>query len=176
MSNKSVKPKVGNILFNILAIITVISVGFIGFNIAFGAKGYAVTGESMAETLHRGDLVFSKKADFDSLRVGDVVTVGSKERDEYFTHRIVEIDRENKTITTKGDNNTENDPMATSADRVVGVMWYSVPLLGYLSIALGGISGIKGLIILAIIAVVMMALNMILSKKSTKKDGGGNDE
>ena len=82
MKNDRVKPKVGNVLFTILAIITVISVGFVAFNLLSGAKGYAVTSDSMAETLHRGDLVFSKKAEFAELDVGDVVTVGSKELDE----------------------------------------------------------------------------------------------
>lgn len=176
MKKGRVKPKVGNVLFNILAIITVISVGFVAFNIFSGVKGYAVTSDSMAETLHRGDLVFSRKAEFAELDVGDVVTVGSKEIDEYFTHRIVAIDRENQTITTKGDNNPENDPMPTSADRIVGKMWYSVPLLGYISIAFGGVSQTKGLIILAIIAVALIALNMILTHMKNKKNGGGSDE
>ena len=67
MKNDRVKPKVGNVLFNILAIITVISVGFVAFNLLSGAKGYAVTSDSMAETLHRGDLVFSKKPSSQSL-------------------------------------------------------------------------------------------------------------
>ena len=33
MKKDRVKPKVGNVLFNILAIITVISVGFVAFNL-----------------------------------------------------------------------------------------------------------------------------------------------
>ncbi|MCI6617159.1 signal peptidase I [Ruminococcus sp.] len=175
MKKDRVKPKVGNVLFNILAIITVISVGFVAFNLLSGAKGYAVTSDSMAETLHRGDLVFSKKAEFAELDVGDVVTVGSKELDEYFTHRIVAIDRDNQTVTTRGDNNPEDDPMPTHADRIVGKMWYSVPLLGYFSIAFGGVSQIKGLIILAIAAVALVALNMLLTHMK-KKNGGGSDE
>lgn len=175
MKNDRVKPKVGNVLFNILAIITVISVGFVAFNLLSGAKGYAVTSDSMAETLHRGDLVFSKKAEFAELDVGDVVTVGSKELDEYFTHRIVAIDRDNQTVTTRGDNNPEDDPMPTPADRIVGKMWYSVPLLGYFSIAFGGVSQTKGLIILAIAAVALVALNMLLTHMK-KKNGGGSNE
>lgn len=84
-----------------------------------------------------------KKAEFAELDVGDVVTVGSNELDEYFTHRIVAIDRDNQTVTTRGDNNPEDDPMPTPAERIVGKMWYSVPLLGYFSIAFGGVSQIK---------------------------------
>ena len=54
-------------------------------------------------------------------------------------------------------------------------MWYSVPLLGYFSIAFGGVSQIKGLIILAIAAVALVALNMLLTHMK-KKNGGGSDE
>ncbi len=176
MKNAKVKPKVGNVLFNFLAIITVISVGFVAFNIFFGAKGYAVTSESMNPTLSRGDIVFSREADFDELEIGDIVTVGSQELDEYFTHRIVEIDRVNKTITTKGDNNPEKDPMATPAEKIVGRMWYSVPLLGYFAIVFGGLSQTNGLIILAIAAVTLIALNMIFTHAKDKKNGGGGDE
>lgn len=65
--------------------------------------------------------------------------------------------------------------MPTPADRIVGKMWYSVPLLGYFSIAFGGVSQIKGLIILAIAAVALVALNMLLTHMK-KKNGGGSDE
>ena len=176
MKNGRVRPKIGNILFNILSIVTLIAVVFVLFNIVSGAKGYAVTSESMEKTLSRGDIVFSKKVSFEELRVGDVITVGSKELDEYFTHRIVSIDKVNKTIETKGDNNPEKDPMATPADRVIGKMWYSVPLLGYITISFGSVSQTKGLIILAIVAVALIALNMILTGTKNKKNGGGSDE
>ena len=61
MKNGRVRPKIGNILFNILSIVTLIAVAFVLFNIVSGAKGYAVTSESMEKTLSRGDIVFSKK-------------------------------------------------------------------------------------------------------------------
>lgn len=176
MRKSTVKPKLGNVLFNFLAVVTIISVVFVLFNFLTGAKGYAVTSESMEKTLSRGDIVFSRAVTFDEIEVGDVVTVGSAELNEYFTHRIVDIDRENKTITTKGDNNPEKDPMETSADRIVGKMWYKVPLLGYLAIAFGSMSQTKGLIILAIVAVALIAVNMIISRINQKKNGGGSDE
>lgn len=66
--------------------------------------------------------------------------------------------------------------MATPADRVIGKMWYSVPLLGYITISFGSVSQTKGLIILAIVAVALIALNMILTGTKNKKNGGGSDE
>jgi signal peptidase I len=170
------KLKIGNILFNIAAIITLILFAFVIFNIATGTKGYAVTSRSMATTLERGDIVFSRKVSFDELKVGDIITVGSTETGEYFTHRIVEINEDSKTVTTKGDNNTENDPMDTSAERIVGRMWYSIPLLGYITIGFGTISQTNGLIILAVIAVVLVVINTAASHIKTKKSRGDNDE
>ena len=176
MKKSGTKLKLGNILFNFLAIITVISVGFVAFNFLSGAKGYAVTSQSMAKTLERGDVVFSREAEFDELKIGDVVTVGSADGKEYFTHRIVDIDRENKTVSTKGDNNPDRDPMDTPADRIVGRMWYSVPLLGFITITFGSLSQTKGLIILAAVAIALIAINIILTKTKAKKNGGDSDE
>ena len=67
--------KIRNILFNILAIVTVIAVVFVGFNLISGAKGYAVSSPSMKDTLNVGDIVFVKPVAFEELQVGDVVTV-----------------------------------------------------------------------------------------------------
>lgn len=176
MSKNRSRLRLGNILFNILAIITVIAVGFVAFNFFSGLRGYAVTSDSMADTLKRGDIVFSEKVAFDQLKIGDIVTVGSDKTKEYFTHRIVGIDEKEKTITTRGDNNPENDPMDASADRIVGRMRYSVPLIGYITIAFGSVSSATGLIILASVAIVLIGINIFLTAMKKKKNGGGSVE
>lgn len=161
----------GNVLFNILAIVTVALVSFTLFNIAMGAKGYAVTSNSMADTLKRGDLVLSRKVEFAEIEAGDIVTVGMANSDNFFTHRVVSVN-DDKTVTTKGDNNPENDPMDTPSDRIVGKLWYSVPLLGYFSIAFGKLTQTKLLIILASFAVLLMGINTVASAINKRKNGG----
>lgn len=161
----------GNVLFNILAIVTVALVSFTLFNIAMGAKGYAVTSNSMADTLKRGDLVLSRKVKFAEIEAGDIVTVGMANSDNFFTHRVVSVN-DDKTVTTKGDNNPENDPMDTPSDRIVGKLWYSVPLLGYFSIAFGKLTQTKLLIILAAFAVLLMGINTVASAINKRKNGG----
>ena len=143
------KLRLKNVLFNVLAIVTLLVAGFVIFNIASGMKGYAVTSDSMADTLKTGDIVFSKKVSFDELKIGDIVTVGSDETKEYFTHRIVGIDKKKKR--------------------------YSVPLLGFITIAFGKISQPVGLIIFAGIAIALIGINIILTSIK-KKNGGGSDE
>lgn len=158
------KIKLGNVLFNVLAIVTVIAAVFVAVNFFSGAKGYAVTSDSMKDTLNRGDAVFSRPVKFEELQVGDIVTV-DVDGEGFFTHRIVEIDAENRTVSTKGDANPSVDPMPAAAEQICGRMWYSVPLVGYFSIAFSSVSQVKGLIILAVAAAVLIAVNMILSKK-----------
>ena len=170
------KIRIRNVLVNFLAIVTVIAVAFVGFNFISGAKGYAVTSNSMADTLKRGDVVFVKSVTFDELRVGDVVTVESANGNFHFTHRIVEIDKADKTVKTRGDANDSEDPMPTPADDITGKMWYKVPFLGYLSILFLNFSRVTGLIILAAVAVTLVVANTVVSKIKTKKKRGDSDE
>lgn len=173
MKKNAPKLKIGNIAFNALAIITVIVIGFVAFNAANGAVGYAVTSDSMAQTLNRGDVVFVKPIDNREIKSGDIVTVKMKNSQNYFTHRVVSVNREAQTITTKGDHNPENDPMDTPTERVMGKMWYSVPLLGYFSILFNGSGQTKILIIIAIIAILLITVNTVISALNKKKKNGG---
>lgn len=168
------KIKFTNILFNFLAILTILAVGFTLFNIFSGAKAYAVTSESMNPTLKRGDAVFSKTVEFENLKVGDIVTVRVGKNEGYFTHRIVAIDKDKQSVKTKGDNNNSVDPMDTEAERIVGKMWYSMPLLGFPSLIFSGVSLVKILIILVVIACAIIALNIIIEKKQ-KRRGDSNE-
>ena len=167
------KIKLRNIIFNFLAIVTVIAVGAVAFNLITGNKGYAVTSDSMADKLVRGDAVFSRPVSFDELKEGDVITVRVGDAG-FFTHRIVRIDSEKKTVTTKGDANDSEDPMPTEEKNIVGKMWYSVPFLGYFSIIFTGSSATKIIIVLVIAAAVLIAVNSVLAK--SKKARGDNNE
>lgn len=170
------KIRLGNVLFIMLVIMTVISVAFVGFNVISGAKGYAVTSDSMKDTINMGDVVFVKPVSFDELEVGDIITVTSTGEKFNFTHRIVGIDRQARTVTTRGDANNSDDPMPTEAERIVGKVWYSVPLLGYIAIVFSGGLTSTTLIILALVAVALIAVNTILTKKKPKRKRGDSDE
>lgn len=156
-----------NVLFNILAIVTALAVIFVGFNIFGGAKGYAVVSDSMAPKFNKGDLVFVKTVEFNSLKEGDIVTVAFYDNSGYFTHKITKIDYEAGIIKTKGDANPSEDPSPSMAEQVVGKYWYSVPLLGYVSIYISSLNLIKISVILAVVLIVIITLSTIVSK--TKK-------
>lgn len=171
------KIRIKNIIFNFFAIVTVIAVGFIGFNLISGARGYAVTSPSMKDELNVGDIVFVRAVVFEDLKVGDVITVASSDSQSYFTHRVVGIDADKRTVTTRGDANTADDPMPTDAERIVGRMWYSVPLLGFIPIALSTAANrYTGLVIIALVSAALVIINTVLPKILSKKKRGDNDE
>ncbi len=165
-----------NVLFNILAIVTVISVCFVGFNVINKAKGYSVVTDSMTPVYNRGDVVFVKKTDFNSLKAGDIVTVRFYDESGYFTHRITEIDYNAGMFRTKGDANENEDPQPSEKEQIVGKVWYSVPLLGYISIFISSMNLIKISVILAIVVIILVTATTIISKSKKSKTRGDSNE
>ena len=70
----------------------------------FGYTTFNITSGSMEPTIHIDDYVFVK-LDKNNIKEGDIITF--KNKDAIITHRIVKIEK--NTITTKGDNNNDND-------------------------------------------------------------------
>lgn len=169
-----IKPR--NIIFNFLAIITVLAAVFVCFNIFSGAKGYSVITDSMSPSINKGDVVFVKKADFGSLNEGDVVTVRFADGSGYFTHRITKIDHEFGMFRTKGDANQSEDPQPSQAEQIVGKLWYSVPLLGYASIAFNELGTVKISVILAIVVILLIAVTAAVEKIKKSKVRGDSNE
>lgn len=163
-----------NILFNILAIITLIAVGFTAFNILSGARGYAVVTDSMSPKINKGAVVFVKECEFDQLRENDIVTVRFPDSNGYFTHRIVSIDYDAGIFRTKGDANEKEDPQPSMKEQIIGKLWYAVPALGYISIFISSLDIIKASVILAVIAIVVITAAAVAQKirKYERKDDG----
>lgn len=163
-----------NIIFNIFAIITVIAVGFVSFNVFSGAKGYAVVTDSMAPQIRKGSVVFVKHVEFDKLRENDIVTVAFPDSEGCFTHRIISIDYDAEVFKTKGDANEKEDPQPSMKEQLIGKLWYSVPLLGYISIFVKSLNVIKISIISAVFAIIVITAAAIAqkSRKYERKDDG----
>ena len=82
-----------------------------------GYKPYNVLTGSMEPTYPVGSLIYIKKVAADTLKPGDVITVSSGGTP--ITHRIVEIDSEQKLVYTKGDAN-QNVDGATPFEQIKG--------------------------------------------------------
>lgn len=131
-------------------VVTGLSVGLLGLMLfvaavviviprAAGATPVTVLTSSMEPTLPPGTLVVVKPEAVHDIRVGDVMTYQLRSGDPaVISHRVIAITTSTTngmTFTTKGDNNAEADPPVVPA-QVRGVVWYSVPLIGYVNSAL----------------------------------------
>ena len=86
-----------------------------------------------------GDLIFTKQADIDELKVGDVVAF--MDGSIVVTHRIVSISADRTEFVTKGDANAEPDPLKVEYAGVLGTVTAHIPFIGIYAGALNTLSG-----------------------------------
>ena len=150
-----------------LYVILVVPVSVCGF---VGIHPYAVTSGSMAPSIPVGSMVFAKETSFDDLKEGDVITYMISD-DETVTHRITDIDDDDKKITTKGDANDNEDAKRVSYDNVVGKVILHIPYVGYYLWILGK----SRVFFVAGAGFILIALSIVLEdNKNSKEEGKDN--
>ncbi len=125
--------KICNALSTIIIILLAVLAALLLVPRILGYETLAVLSGSMEPEISVGDIVYAKEVDAEELEVGDILTYqinGST----MVTHRIVEVDTENKQFITKGDANDAIDGSPVTYDQVAGRADFHVPLLGYISI------------------------------------------
>lgn len=130
----------------------------------FGIKNYIIISESMKPELNIGDAVIVKEVNESEIQKGDIISYREGER--VITHRvcnITNIDGKTKYI-TKGDNNSIEDDTLIKIDMVEGKVIKTIPLIGYISIALKN----KNVIISLVIVYGIYLLHVAATNK--KKD------
>ncbi len=164
------KKTISNI-FTALVIAIAVMLLFIGVvPRVMGYDGYYVSSDSMYPSIKKGSLIFVKDIAFEDIKVKDVLTFTEEGSEKWFSHRVVEIDTENRAFKTKGDNNNIIDSGSTPYTAVVGKVHYQVPLVGFISMAL---STVWGKIVLLVICIFYAAIEVenVASKKRKKKEG-----
>lgn len=131
-----------------------------------GAETYTVLTGSMLPGIQPGDLVVVKTVPADQVAIGSVVTYQVVSgQSAVVTHRVVGLsvgtDGSQRFI-TQGDANNAPDPDSVRPVQLRGVLWYSVPLLGYLNAAISG-DWHMVLLVLAVAALLGYAVVMLLS-------------
>jgi len=125
--------KIWNVVSTILVTLLVgCSIFLMGARL-LGYQIYNVISGSMEPTYSVGDLLYVKEVDVDGIQAGDVITFVLNEDLVVATHRVVEVDAENKHFYTKGDANETIDANPVHFNNVIGIPQFSVPLLGYVS-------------------------------------------
>lgn len=143
-----------------------------GIIIGFTAQGYscfAVATGSMHPTLPIGTLVVTREIPFDQMEEGQILTFrAANNPKKTFTHRAVEIDRENQLITTKGDANEVADPSPTEAQYCAGKVEYAFPLFGFVFLL---VSTPAGLILLGLLALLWISFEVEAVIRKKRKEG-----
>jgi len=79
-------------------------------------------GSSMSPTLRPADVLRVVPCRPESIAVGDVVVVEPEDGRAAVVHRVIAVD--GRLITTKGDANTDRDPLPSPWDRILGKVVY----------------------------------------------------
>jgi signal peptidase len=103
---------------------------------ALGHQVFIVRGASMEPAIPLGSVVLVHRLDPQDIQNGEVVTYRSA-NGTVVTHRVTSIANESGlTFTTKGDASQAADPSPIPAAQIVGYVESSVPVVGYLIIAI----------------------------------------
>jgi len=108
------------------------SVGLLGFTPTIIGSG------SMQPTLNAGDIAIIISAPVSTIEKGDIIQYGTPEA--MIIHRVIDTYTSGGTrwFITKGDANNAPDPDPVGQDQVVGKAVFTIPQLGWVSIALKG--------------------------------------
>ncbi len=107
-----------------------------------GGTALTVLTQSMEPKFPPGTLIIIRPTPVDDIKVGDVITYQiTSNEPAVISHRVISksVDtRGDTTFITKGDNNDLADSPAVQKVQIKGVLWYSIPYLGYVNNFVGG--------------------------------------
>lgn len=180
----SKQKKAWNVISTIIvAFVVILAVALVGVRLV-GIQPYTVLSSSMEPEYHTGSLIYVKKVDYKTLRVGDDITFMLNEN-TVATHRIIEIlpDAENESVLrfrTQGIANDTPDGGSVHCNNIIGTPIFTIPYLGYIANYIQKPPGLY--ITIAVVAILLILfffpdIVKVLSgnkekKKSNDADGG----
>ena len=162
--------KIWDTVTTALVVLVVVFAVFLMGSRLVGLQVFNVISGSMEPTYSVGDLLYVKTVDPDSVRVGDPITFVLNEDLVVATHRVVDIDAENRQFTTKGDANKSEDAAPVHFNNLIGVPVFAVPLLGYVSAYIQSPPGMYVAIGLGVALLAAVFLPDLLTKKEKKEE------
>lgn len=154
-------------LLSSLAIVLVIALAAASFvPRAFGYTPYAVLSGSMEPELPVGSMVFVRQVEPTDIAVGDNVTFYRSDG-AVVTHQVYEVDPVAQTIGTQGIANKNadgiivHDAEQTPFSRVVGVVSFRVPYLGFVN---AYCTTMPGLLVVVAVLALLVAASIVLDR------------
>ena len=161
---KTVKRVIGIFLIIIIYNVILVAISNINgsgnFNL-FGYKAYTITSNSMSPSINIGNVVIVKTCKKEELKKEDIITFNKN--GEKITHRIINIDENNKYV-TKGDNNNTEDVEKVDFENVEGKVVLTIPYFGYI------IKILDNKIIFLIIILIILIICYYKIEKQEKKE------
>ncbi|QJU53871.1 signal peptidase I [Herbiconiux sp. KACC 21604] len=125
-----------------LVLVLVLAVLTILLPLLVGGRALTVLTSSMEPGFPPGTLVVVRPMPAQDIRLGDVLTYQIESgKPGVVSHRVVEKSMSSRgeiEFVTKGDNNDAVDEKPVREVQVVGTLWYSIPLLGWVNQAVNG--------------------------------------
>ena len=159
--------KILKIIGNVLIIFVIIAIAPIAIPKVFGVQAFNVISGSMEPTISVGSIVYVRNVEFEELSQGDVIAFESGA--SVVTHRIVEINTEDKLITTKGDANNTEDFNPVSYTNVIGRMIAHFPIYGTI---VAWLTDTVGKLVAVVVLVIGAVLSYLGEDKKEKTESG----
>lgn len=143
---------IGNILFYCFLAVMVAAI----IMFACGIRLYVTMSGSMEPNIHTGSICFvNTKAEYSEIEEGDIIAFRTSLGD-LVTHRAISITEEG--METKGDANENSDGISTTAENFHGETLFSVPLVGFVVVAL---QSPRNVLIVLVIAITILIIGHI---------------
>jgi signal peptidase len=121
----------------VLAILAVIALAVVVVPAVTGSSTYTIMGRSMEPAIPIGSLIVTRPVDAAEVRTGDVVTFQLESgAPAVATHRVIGFEQVadgERGLLTRGDANDSEDPEPVLPEQLRGVVWYSVPFVGWVN-------------------------------------------
>lgn len=154
-------------LLSSLAIVLVIALAVVSFvPRAFGYTPYAVLSGSMEPELPVGSMVFVRQVEPTNIAVGDNATFYRSDG-AVVTHQVYEVDPVAQTISTQGianknaDGTIMHDAEQTPFSRLIGVVSFCVPYLGFVN---AYCTTMPGLLVVVAVLALLVAASIVLDR------------
>lgn len=183
LNNKIFKFVYGTLKF-IIGAVLILYIGILAFqrfsssgNIA-GYRVYTIATGSMEPVLEVGDVIVIKEADYEELKVKDIITYESRAAGTegmIITHRIIDMDDETKQLETKGDANEAVDPVIKD-DQVLGKFVYKFTLISMLTKLVRNKIGFYFLIFVPLVVVIFLEIADIVTSPKDEDEEENKDK
>lgn len=154
-----------NIISSVILLILVLIIAVIFAPKLFYIEPMVVVSGSMEPSYMKGSLLYVKE-DTGGIKTGDAITF--YRNGELVTHRVVEINADEKTYITKGDANQVNDAEPVAWSDVAGVPVFDIPVLGYPASFLGNT---QGKFVFIVMLIIFTGITVLTDKKMEKTNG-----